>query len=72
MKSEAEIRDQGMDALIASLGRNDAQRLIKILANDRSDYTKWRKYLFHGMTLEEISAEAQTLWEKNHKKETVS
>ena len=61
-----------MDALVARLGRDDAQRFIKILANDRSDYTKWRKYLFHGMTLEEISSEAQVLWEKNHKKETIS
>ncbi|MGH9947238.1 MAG: hypothetical protein ACRD6X_08575 [Pyrinomonadaceae bacterium] len=72
MKSEAEITDKGMDILIANLGRSDAQRFINILANDRSDYTKWRKYLFHGMSLDDIHAEAQALWEKNHEKETVS
>ncbi len=61
-----------MDALVAGLGRADAQRFINLIANDRSDYTKWRQYLFHGMTLEEISSEAQELWEKNHHNETVS
>ena len=61
-----------MDALVAGLGRVDAQRFINLIANDRSDYTKWRQYLFHGMTLEEISSEAQELWEKNHHNETVS
>lgn len=70
--SETEIRNRGMDALVAGLGRVDAQRFINLIANDRSDYTKWRQYLFHGMTLEEISSEAQELWEKNHHNETVS
>ncbi len=72
MRSETEIRDKGMDALIANLGRADAQEFIKLLANDRGDYTKWRQYIFHGMTLEEISSEAQELWERNNKKESVS
>ena len=72
MISETEIRTRGMDALIADLGRADAQRFIKLLANDSRDYTKWRQYIFYGMTLEEISSEAQGLWEKNNKKETVS
>lgn len=72
MRSETEIRNKGMDALIADLGRADAQEFIKLLANDSGDYTKWRQYIFHGMTLEEISSEAQELWEKNNKKESVS
>lgn len=72
MRSETEIRNKGMDALIANLGRADAQEFIRLLANDRGDYTKWRKYIFHGMTLEEISCEAQDLWEKNNKKESIS
>jgi len=61
-----------MDALIAGLGRADAQKFLKLVVSDRSDYTKWRQYLFHGMTLEAISSEAQELWEKNNKKESVS
>ena len=72
MISEDEITDKGMDALIATLGRNDAQRYINILANDRYDYTKWRKYIFHGMTLEDIHDEAQALWKKKHENEVVS
>ena len=61
-----------MDALIAGLGRKEAERFLELLANDRSDYTKWRKYLFHGMTLEEINAQAEELWEKNNQKEPIS
>ena len=61
-----------MDALIAGLGGDDAQRFIKNLANACADYTKLRNYLFHGMTLEEISSEAQLLRGKNRNKETVS
>ena len=72
MKNETEIREKGMNALIAGLGRDDAQKFLQLLADDRGDYTKWRKYIFHGMTLEEIHTEAEALWEKNHGKETVS
>jgi len=70
--NEAEIRDRGMDALIAGLGRADAEKFLALVVNDRSDYTKWRQYLFHGMSIEEISSEAQELWEKNNEKESVS
>jgi len=72
MKNETQIRTQGMDTLIAGLGRADAERFIRQIVTDRSDYTKWREYLFHGMTLEEINSEAQALWEKNGAKEKVS
>jgi hypothetical protein len=60
-----------MDALTASLGGDDAQRFIKLLVNACGDYTKLRKCLFHGITIEEISSEAKELWEKNNKKESV-
>ena len=70
--NDTEIRTRGMDVLVADLGRADAQRFIKLLANGSRDYTKWREYIFHGMSLEEISSEAQELWEKNNKKESVS
>ncbi len=72
MMSEAEIRNRGMDALIAGLGREEAQKFLELLANDRSDYTTWRKYLFHGMTLEEINTEAKELWKNNSGKESIS
>ena len=72
MRNETEIRNEGMDVLIANLGRADAQEFIKLIADDRGDYTKWRQYLFHRMSLEEINSEATELWEKNHVKESVS
>jgi len=72
MRNETEIRTQGMDALIAGLGRADAERFIRMVVTDRSDYTKWREYLFHGISLEEINSEAKTLWEKNNATEKAS
>ena len=72
MRNEREIRSKGLDVLIANLGRSDTQKFINLLANDRSDYTKWREYIFHGMSLEEIHAEAAELWENKKKKELVS
>ena len=70
--SETEIRSRGMDVLIAGLGRDEAQRFLELMANDRSDYTKWREYLFHGMSLEEINSEAKQLWKKNNGEKIVS
>ena len=72
MRTETEMVNKGMDALIANLGRADAQEFIKLLADDRGDYTKCRQHLFHGMSIEEISFEATELWETNHAKELVS
>ena len=55
-----------MDALVAGLGRTDAQKFISLVADDGGDYTKWRKYLFHGLTIEELSSEATEHWKKNN------
>lgn len=55
-----------MDVLIAGQGRTNAYQFINMLVDDRNDYTKWRKYLFHGMTVEEISSQAMKEWEKNN------
>jgi len=46
MKTDAEIRLQGMQALIGSLGLVETERFLTALSRDRFDYTDWRR---HGL-----------------------
>jgi hypothetical protein len=43
MKTDAEIRQEGMRALIQSLGAVEAERFVASLSKDRFDYTEWRR-----------------------------
>lgn len=43
MKTDAEIRQQGMQALIGSLGLIEAERFLAVMSRERFDYTEWRK-----------------------------
>lgn len=53
MKTEAEIRMVGMQALINALGLVEAERFMMAVSRDRFNYTEWRR---HG--LPEISLDA--------------
>ena len=43
MRTEAEIRTTGMQALIAALGLVEAERFIAALSRDKSDSPPWRR-----------------------------
>ena len=43
MKTDAEIRQQGMRALIQSLGAVEAERFVASISKDRFAYTEWRR-----------------------------
>jgi len=58
MKTEAEIRQAGMQALIQALGAVDAERFVAALTRDRFDYTEWRKTGLPDLDLETLSAQA--------------
>ena len=64
MKTEAEIRMKGMQALIGALGLVEAERFLAAVSRDKFDYTEWRKIGLPVMTIEEISAAANQLAEK--------
>jgi|GEM_PF-186149 len=53
MKTDAEIRLQGMQALIGSLGLVEAERFLTALSRDRFDYTEWRR---HGLPRMDLAA----------------
>ena len=61
MKTEAEIRMKGMQALISALGLLEAERFLVAVSRDKFDYTEWRRNGLPEMTIEEISASANKL-----------
>jgi hypothetical protein len=57
--------NNGMQALISSLGNVDAAKFISLVLREPFDYTKWRKdNLFAGRSVEDISKEAMKLHNK--------
>ena len=61
MKTEAEIRMKGMQALISALGLVEAERFIVAVSRDRFDYTEWRRTGLPELAIEEISTAANKL-----------
>ncbi len=62
--TDTEIRIQGVAALSESLGAIEAERFIALILREPFDYTKWRKDLFEGMSIEQISKAATVRREK--------
>ena len=58
MKTETEIRQVGMLALIKALGTVEAERFVAALTRDRFDYTEWRKTGLPDMDIEALSTQA--------------
>ena len=61
MKTEAEIRMKGMQALISALGLVDAERFLVAVSRDKFDYTEWRRTGLPDISIEEISTAANKL-----------
>ena len=53
--TDTEIKLQGMEALIASLGEVKAERFISLIMRDPFDYTEWQRKLWDDKSVEEIS-----------------
>ena len=53
--TDNEIKSQGLDALISSLGEVQAERFISLILRQPFDYTKWQKKLWLDKSIEEIS-----------------
>ena len=64
MKTEAEIRMKGMQALIGALGLVEAERFLAAVSRDKFDYTEWRKTGLPAMSIEDISTAANKLAEE--------
>jgi len=58
MRTDAEIRLAGMNALISVLGLVEAERFIAAVSRDRFDYTEWRRQGLPRMDLDELANSA--------------
>jgi len=62
----AEIKAKGWMALVKELGYAGATKFILLYETGEGDYTKERKELFKGITIEEIVREIKTAKESGH------
>lgn len=58
MRTEAEIRQKGIEALLKELGDIDTEIFIKMLIREPFDYTQWQKDLWTDIKVEELSKKA--------------
>ena len=58
MKTDTEIKLQGMEALIQSLGEVEAERFISLMGREPFDYTRWQRTLWASKTVDELSQQA--------------
>ena len=64
MKTETEIRMEGMRALIGTLGLVEAERFLIAVSRDRFDYTEWRRHGLPQLSIEELALAANTITEQ--------
>lgn len=64
MKTEAEIRQLGMQALVQALGVVEAERFVASVSRDRFDYTEWRRTGLPELEVDALSREAARVSEQ--------
>jgi hypothetical protein len=64
MKTETEIRMEGMRALIGTLGLIEAERFLIAVSRDRFDYTEWRRHNLSQLSVEQFALAANKLAEQ--------
>ena len=55
MLAESVLRHEGMKILKERLGPVEAERFIALMNRESFDYTEWRREMFDGMSVREIS-----------------
>ena len=58
MKTDSEIRYEGMNTLLKYMNNLDAERFISIIKRNNFDYTKWRENLPKFNSVQELSKAA--------------
>ena len=58
MKTDTEIRTDGLRALTEALGCVEAERFITLMLREPFDYTKWQRNLWPDVAIEALSAAA--------------
>lgn len=61
MKTDTDIRSDGMRALIQNLGSVEAERFITLINREHFDYTEWRKNQWADETVASLAMRAKVL-----------
>ena len=59
MKTDTDIRFEGIRALMQVLGTVEAERFIALINRERFDYTEWRKTLWEDESVSSLSGKAR-------------
>ena len=59
MRTDTAVKQEGINALISTLGYVDAERFIALMLREPFDYTKWRENaLDEGLDVRQLSQKA--------------
>lgn len=61
MRTDADIRFEGMRALMQNLGAVEAERFITLINREHFDYTEWRKNQWQEETVASLAMRARIL-----------
>ncbi len=65
MKTDTDIRFEGIRALIEVLGTVEAERFIALINRERFDYTEWSKTQWQEETVASLATRARELRKKS-------
>lgn len=68
MLTDTEIKVRGVETLIDNMGLVEAERFIALMNRKGFDYTEWRRKLWEGGTIEEVSSRAMAEYKRKHSK----
>lgn len=63
VRSEQDVREAGLAALIQSLGCADAIRFVTQLSVGQGDYLKWQDRAFEMASVDDLYEQAKKHWE---------
>ena len=64
MKTDTEVRVQGMNLLLQNMDIVDAERFFALIQGEKFDYTKWRNGLWEDRSVHELSSLAMDNFKK--------
>jgi len=68
MKTDTEVRLDGLRALVNALGTVEAERFITLMLREPFDYTTWQRHLWAEKSVNEISKAAMETRTSSRKK----
>lgn len=61
MKTDTEIRSEGMRLLLRGLGEVEAERFLALMSREKFDYTLWRRQQWQHETVHSLATKAREL-----------